>query len=565
MATYSSNYQIKLIATGDEAGTWGTSTNKNWEKVEQSLGYSASVNIESDPSVSWDAFNRECTFTVSQADDAYLATTKGRSAYIEFTSSTVGSGTSPTIFVRGNALGNLVSRIYVVKNSLDSDLDMVLDNGSGANLTVKNGAHAFVVLYAGATTGSIATESVYNLLSDLQIDSSIIFPDAADIVVAGSTADALDIGDGTAAGRFVTVDTSVNHLKLAQGSSVNTIVSGAASIDSSAQNTNLVVKSNAGASLTVEDDTSDNFINVDSTTGSKKVVFNKLVETNAGIQLDGNLDARTAGVDVNLNTASATALDIKEGTGSSLMTFDTNTVGNKVSVTAPIEMNGAVDINAGGSLAGTFTGSPNFTTGTVTVADLDCTDGSLNAVLGAVTPKLAQFTFGTATSSIKLTGASSYLNFGGSWGATYPGFRVVSGKVEANTEGTSANWGTPYHANMKSGAGAYFEDTTLPLATGWQTYTFNHNFSSIPSLYTVYLECVNTVAYHSYSVGDCISPPLHSPINGGDHGIAVMADTSDIHIYLGNQAFYILNKAATQILIDNARRPDWKFRIKVWK
>ena len=39
MATYVNNLRLKEIATGDESGTWGTSTNTNLELIGQGLGY----------------------------------------------------------------------------------------------------------------------------------------------------------------------------------------------------------------------------------------------------------------------------------------------------------------------------------------------------------------------------------------------------------------------------------------------------------------------------------------------------------------------------------------------
>lgn len=39
MATYVNNLRLKEIATGDESGTWGTSTNTNLELIADALGY----------------------------------------------------------------------------------------------------------------------------------------------------------------------------------------------------------------------------------------------------------------------------------------------------------------------------------------------------------------------------------------------------------------------------------------------------------------------------------------------------------------------------------------------
>ncbi len=38
MATYVNDLRLKEIATGDESGTWGTSTNTNLELIAESMG-----------------------------------------------------------------------------------------------------------------------------------------------------------------------------------------------------------------------------------------------------------------------------------------------------------------------------------------------------------------------------------------------------------------------------------------------------------------------------------------------------------------------------------------------
>ena len=39
MATYVNDLRLKEIATGDESGTWGTSTNTNLELIGDAFGY----------------------------------------------------------------------------------------------------------------------------------------------------------------------------------------------------------------------------------------------------------------------------------------------------------------------------------------------------------------------------------------------------------------------------------------------------------------------------------------------------------------------------------------------
>ena len=48
-STYSSNLKIELIGTGDQTGTWGTTTNSNFSNVfEQSIVGRVTVNFATD-------------------------------------------------------------------------------------------------------------------------------------------------------------------------------------------------------------------------------------------------------------------------------------------------------------------------------------------------------------------------------------------------------------------------------------------------------------------------------------------------------------------------------------
>ena len=51
MATYVNNLRLKEIATGDESGTWGTSTNTNLELIGEALGFKTEASFSSDADV----------------------------------------------------------------------------------------------------------------------------------------------------------------------------------------------------------------------------------------------------------------------------------------------------------------------------------------------------------------------------------------------------------------------------------------------------------------------------------------------------------------------------------
>ena len=68
MATYANDLRLKEIATGDESGTWGTSTNTNLSLVSDAFGY-GTKQMSSDANE---------TFTMPNASaDGLVASAKG--------------------------------------------------------------------------------------------------------------------------------------------------------------------------------------------------------------------------------------------------------------------------------------------------------------------------------------------------------------------------------------------------------------------------------------------------------------------------------------------------------
>jgi len=74
MATFS-NLGIKLITQGDEAGTWGTTTNTNLDIVDETFQYN-SKNFTSDANL---------TITVANGTTGSSGSPSGREQILEFT------------------------------------------------------------------------------------------------------------------------------------------------------------------------------------------------------------------------------------------------------------------------------------------------------------------------------------------------------------------------------------------------------------------------------------------------------------------------------------------------
>ena len=137
MATYVNNLRLKEIATGDESGTWGTSTNTNLELITDGFSY-GTKDMAADANE---------TFTMP---DATADATRG--FYLKITSAVSLTAT------REVTLGpNTVSKVWLIENATTGSQIITIKQGSGATVNVANGSKVMVV-----TDGTGAGAAVFN-------------------------------------------------------------------------------------------------------------------------------------------------------------------------------------------------------------------------------------------------------------------------------------------------------------------------------------------------------------------------------------------------------------------
>jgi len=143
MATYTNNLRLKEITTGDEDGTWGTSTNNNLDLIAESLGYSTQNCFSSDA-------NATTTIADGTSDPA-------RAMYFKVTSSVTLTGTR-TLTIAPNT----VSRVMFIENATTGSQSIAISQGSGANATIANGTTKIVYL-DGAGAGAAVVDAIANI------------------------------------------------------------------------------------------------------------------------------------------------------------------------------------------------------------------------------------------------------------------------------------------------------------------------------------------------------------------------------------------------------------------
>ena len=185
MATYVNNLRLKEIATGDESGTWGTSTNTNLELIGEALGFGTEA-------ITTNADTHTTTIADGSADE-------GRAMYIKYTG-TLDSACTITIGP------NTLKRVHMIENATSGSQNIIISQGSGASITIGPG-DTKVVYLDGAGSGAAVVDAFVDLdLSGGSVNVSTVktnsgdmtFDSAGDIILDADGADVIFKDGGTA-------------------------------------------------------------------------------------------------------------------------------------------------------------------------------------------------------------------------------------------------------------------------------------------------------------------------------------------------------------------------------
>ena len=153
MATYT-NLGIKKITTGDESGTWGTSTNTNFDYFDTAIVGYVAVTLPS-------AGSSGTPNTINVAD---FSVSDGRNRVVEFVDA---GDLGATAYVQ--ITPNDFEGYYFIQNSLSGGRSILLFQGTydaGRDYEIPSGKDVVV-----RCTGGGSTSYIYNILDDLQINS----------------------------------------------------------------------------------------------------------------------------------------------------------------------------------------------------------------------------------------------------------------------------------------------------------------------------------------------------------------------------------------------------------
>jgi hypothetical protein len=366
MATYVNDLRLKEIATGDESGTWGTSTNTNLELIAEAFSYGTeAITTNAD------------THTTTIADGA---SDPGRALYLKYTG-TLDSACTITIGP------DTVSKVWIIENGTSGSQDIILSQGSGANITIPAG-DTKVVYSDGAGAGAAFFDAFASLsVVDLKVQDDLTVTDDAsiggDATITGTLGVTGDITGtlataaqpnitslGTLTGLTTTGDINFGDDDKAifgAGSDLQIYHDGSNSRiydtgtgDLRIQGTNLrLMDANGGDYLYAVQDS------------YTKLYYNdleKLATTATGIDVTGTVDADKLSIDTgatNVTIDSGGIYNSLNTTGVTYVVSDTNAAAGLFAYgTAHATKPSTVEIKAGGSVRATITSTGNVGIGT---------------------------------------------------------------------------------------------------------------------------------------------------------------------------------------------------------
>ena len=140
MSTYVNNLRLEEIGTGERSGTWGTATNTNLELVGQAVGYGTEA-------ITTNADTHSSVVADGAADEA-------RAMYIKYTG-TLDSACTITISP------NTMKRVHIIENATSGSQNILIKQGSGAEVTIPNGETKIVYL-DGAGSGAAVNDAGFS-------------------------------------------------------------------------------------------------------------------------------------------------------------------------------------------------------------------------------------------------------------------------------------------------------------------------------------------------------------------------------------------------------------------
>ncbi len=240
-STYTNFLGIEKIGSGEQSGTWGDTTNTNWDLMDEAINGIVTVTLSSAGSSG--------SPTALPITDG--ASSNGRNVFIKFADGGDLSGTAYVQLTPNNA-----EKVVYMRNSLSASRSVIVFQGnySASNdFEIPNGKDV-VLKFDGGGTGATVTQ----VFSNLNVDNLTIGD--------GGAEDTSIIWDGNSKDFYVGLDDSADTFVVGVGSAVGTnailtLDDDSVTVgDGAAVDTKIVYNGNAKDFYIALDDSADKFI-----------------------------------------------------------------------------------------------------------------------------------------------------------------------------------------------------------------------------------------------------------------------------------------------------------------
>lgn len=181
-STYTSNNKIQKIATGEQSGTWGSTTNTNFDLFDTAIDGFVAVAVTG-------------TTTTLNIPDGSAA--DGRNKVLSFTGALSAANTV-------SVTPNTVKKHYFVQNNTTGSQNIIIYQGSGSTVTVKPGYSS--VVYLDGAGGSASAKEV---LTSLKLTALL---EATGAVFVGSTSGSTTLQSTAVASGTLTLPAATDTL-----------------------------------------------------------------------------------------------------------------------------------------------------------------------------------------------------------------------------------------------------------------------------------------------------------------------------------------------------------------
>ena len=137
-STYTTNGGIEKIGSGEQSGTWGDTTNTNFDIIDRLTNGVVTIDVAS---------NSTSTLTTQEG-----TVSDGMSKVLSYTTTGSQSGTHTVTISPPDA-----QKLYFVKNAIGQTIEF--SQGSGANASVSNGESAIIFSNGGGSTAAVTNLS----------------------------------------------------------------------------------------------------------------------------------------------------------------------------------------------------------------------------------------------------------------------------------------------------------------------------------------------------------------------------------------------------------------------